>query len=83
MSECEQNTDPVASEQSVVTCSVCGHSDDIWSNRFMLGCDAKLCGYCFEAWFDGGATDPKEILRLSTEDRQTGRREAMKDKFGF
>jgi hypothetical protein len=73
----------VPSVDDIVTCSICGHSDDLWSNRALLGCDAVLCGYCAEAWYDGGQTDPKEILRLSTEDRATGRRESMKAKFGF
>lgn len=75
--------DTVPSMDDVVTCSICGHSDDLWSNSAILGCDAVLCGYCFDAWYDRGQTEHAEILRVSTEDRSTGRREAMKAKFGF
>ena len=63
-------------------CVVCGHRDDLWRNKFLLGSDAILCGYCFDGWYDG-ETDPAKLRSRSLDDRKTGRRERMKAKFGF
>ena len=59
--------------KQATTCDICGHEDDnLFTNKMLLGCDARLCFCCFSAWYDGNRTTSDEILKESTRLRESG-----------